>query len=53
MKEKIGNWWDKESETFTHLMNEGNESFTHGEVVLMNVGAFLMCTVALLAGLIE
>ncbi len=50
MIQKINKWWHAESDTFTHLMNEGNESFSHGDVVLTHLGVCLMVAIMLIVG---
>ena len=50
MRKRIKEWWSAESKTFTLLCaTEKGETFTHGQVVLMNlagVGLILACVIA-------
>lgn len=50
MRKRIKEWWSAESKTFTLLCaTEKGETFTHGQVVLMNlaaVGLILACAFA-------
>lgn len=34
-KEQINSWWNAKSETFSRLCDD---TFTHGEVILTNIG---------------
>ena len=47
-------WWDGKSETFSQLCaTEEGEAFTHGQVVLANMGVLLFLVVLGVAGWLE
>ena len=47
-------WWDGKSETFSRLCaTEEGETFTHGQVVLANLGVLLFLVVLGVAGWLE
>ena len=47
-------WWDSRSETFSRLCaTEEGETFTHGQVVLANMGLLLFLVVLGVAGWLE
>lgn len=54
MKERIKNWWHAKSETFSQLCaTEEGETFTHGQVVLANLGAIALIAACILAEWLE
>lgn len=54
MKEKIRKWWKADSPTFSWLCaTEKGETFTHGQVVLANLGEIGLILACALAGWLE
>ena len=49
--QRANQWWGSKSETFSQLCaTEEGETFTHGQVVLANVGVLLFLIVLGMAG---
>ena len=54
LREKLQAWWTAKSETFSDLCaTEEGETFTHGEVVLANLGAAAFILLLGIVGAIE
>ena len=52
--ENLKQWWNAKSETFTQLCaTEKGETFTHGQVVLANLGVVLFLLILGVAGWLE
>ena len=53
-KEAIKRWWNEESETFSMLCaTKDGETFTHGQVVLANLGVVALILACGIAGWLE
>ena len=52
--EKLQSWWGATSETFSRLCGtEDGETFTHGEVVLANLGVVALVALCMVAEWLE